>query len=212
MLKNVPLPSPAALTARATEFAYPTRVVASDSAANRDVRVLWPLHPTVLIERARREAGLHDFGSETFLPSLTALCHSLDQEMDLNPAGRESACKRLLGILVLVHCALLRPALHEHRSHRRLPLFPPGPADAAMAARRHAMGVEGTEPHGAIEASAGRLSRCDHHPDPSRRGDRDRLAGESHLLRRAQLFRPSESPGDGSNPLRRRGKTVERHR
>lgn len=101
MLKGVPLPAASALTARGAEFAYPKTLYGAGTADadGADPRTLWPLDPDHLMEQARRQTGLDDFGQEPFLESLTFLCHSLDQEMELNRAGRENAYRRLLGIL-----------------------------------------------------------------------------------------------------------------
>jgi len=63
------------------------------------------------------------------------------------------------------------------------------------------MGLEGAEPYGAIETAAHGFSGCDSDPDTSRRGDGNRLIGELDLLRRAQLFRSSESAIDGQDPV-----------
>lgn len=99
MLKGTPLPPPSSLTLRAAEFAYPKTAQAGAGATAEDAATRWPLDPAILIEHARRQTGLQDFGAEPFLESLAALCDSLDREMDLNPAGRENAYKRLIGIL-----------------------------------------------------------------------------------------------------------------
>lgn len=102
MLKGIPLPAASTLTARGAEFAYPKTANGArttSEVAEQDAKTLWPLDPVLLIEHARRQTGLSDFGAEPFLESLTAVCDSLDREMDLNRAGQENAYKRLLGIL-----------------------------------------------------------------------------------------------------------------
>jgi hypothetical protein len=103
MLKKVILPSPSELTARGALYAYPKTAnsgAALVQVAEQNAELRWPLDPAQLIARAREQTGLHDFGSDPFLESLTVLCDSLEREMDLNGPGRESAYKRLLGILV----------------------------------------------------------------------------------------------------------------
>ena len=96
MLKGHPLPPASSLTARGAQFAYPdTQRAAPAQAASAE----WPLVPAILIDHARRQTGLHDFGAEPFLDSLTAICDSLEREMELNRAGQENAYRRLLNIL-----------------------------------------------------------------------------------------------------------------
>ena len=41
-----------------------------------------------MLEKARKETGLSDFGGETFLEPMQVLIQSLEQEADLNPLGR----------------------------------------------------------------------------------------------------------------------------
>lgn len=49
----------------------------------------WPsLQPERLIEKAQRDTGLHDWGSEEFRPALNRLCESLRDEARLNLMGR----------------------------------------------------------------------------------------------------------------------------
>jgi hypothetical protein len=98
MLKDHPLPAASSLTARGARFAYPNTKSGHDTQAEA-ASTLWPLAPAVLIEHARRQTGLRDFGAEPFLESLAAICDSLDREMDLNRAGQENAYRRLLNIL-----------------------------------------------------------------------------------------------------------------
>ncbi|MGH8447281.1 MAG: sulfotransferase family protein [Solimonas sp.] len=98
MLKNVPVPPPQQLTPRGRAFAYPPSTPAE--LAGDEVERRWPLDPATLMERARDETGLQDFGSEPFREPLRRLCASLAQEVDLNAAGRENAYRRLMNILV----------------------------------------------------------------------------------------------------------------
>ncbi|MEZ4334299.1 MAG: sulfotransferase [Myxococcota bacterium] len=57
--------------------------------------------PTVeeLMEQARREAGLAEFGPPTFVPPLTALVESLEHEADLNAVGVGLQRTRLVELL-----------------------------------------------------------------------------------------------------------------
>src|SRR5258706_1252859 len=99
MLKNIPVPPRSALTARAASFAYP---LLPDEPATEvpDLAAQWSLDPRRLMDKARRQTGLSDFGAEPMREPLAVLCDSLDNEMMLSAAGRISAHKRLLGILV----------------------------------------------------------------------------------------------------------------
>jgi len=99
MLKNIPVPPRSALTARAASFAYPL-LPDEPPAAVPDLAAQWPLDPQSLMDKARRLTGLDDFGAEPMREPLGVLCDSLDIEMMLSAAGRISAHKRLLGILV----------------------------------------------------------------------------------------------------------------
>jgi hypothetical protein len=58
------------------------------------------LDPDALIAQAQRETGLHDFGAEPLHEPLQRLCHSLRDEVPLSAAGRTSAQRRLLALLV----------------------------------------------------------------------------------------------------------------
>lgn len=102
MLKGLPLPTASSLTTRGAEFAYPKtakKAATTNSAPGQDAKSQWPLDPAILIEHARRQTGLDDFGDQPFLESLAAVCDSLEREMDLNRAGQENAYRRLLNIL-----------------------------------------------------------------------------------------------------------------
>lgn len=98
MLKNVPVPAPEALTARAREFAYPRSETPAADPAETASR--FPLEARTLIERARQETGLEDFGEGPWREPLDILCTSLSEEVELNAAGRENAYRRLMNILV----------------------------------------------------------------------------------------------------------------
>jgi hypothetical protein len=102
MLKDHPLPPASSLTARGAQFAYPdstARAGAAPESSGPAASEQWPLVPAILIDHARRQTGLHDFGTEPFLDSLGAICDSLEREMELNRRGRENAYRRLLHIL-----------------------------------------------------------------------------------------------------------------
>ena len=58
-----------------------------------------PLDADTLIAQARRDTGLHDFGSEPLHEPLQRLCESLRREVPLSTAGRISAERRLLALL-----------------------------------------------------------------------------------------------------------------
>ncbi|MDB5968028.1 MAG: hypothetical protein JWQ90_478 [Hydrocarboniphaga sp.] len=100
MLKHVPVPAPDSLTPRAREFAYPQIDTADEIVAGSELERRFPLDPQSLMQRAREETGLLDFGPDPFLEPLTALCDSLSREVDLNAGGRENAYRRLMTILV----------------------------------------------------------------------------------------------------------------
>ena len=102
MLKGVPVAPRSSLTQRAAEFAYPARPDQAlpgrgDERASAEP---WPLSPQSLMDKATRQTGLTDFGDEPLREPLRVLCESLEHEMLLSAAGRQSAHKRLLGILV----------------------------------------------------------------------------------------------------------------
>lgn len=103
MLRSVPIPARSELTARALQFAYPaasseasTAELRSDGESDRP----WPLDPQRLMDMACSQTGLSDFGDEPLREPLNVLCTSLEHEMMLSAAGRQSAHRRLLGILV----------------------------------------------------------------------------------------------------------------
>ena len=100
MLKHVPVPPPQSLTPRAREFAYPETVAPDPGLGAAEIEQRWPLDPAQLMKRASKETGLQDFGPDPFLEPLQQLCASLRDEVDLNPAGRENAYRRLMNILV----------------------------------------------------------------------------------------------------------------
>jgi hypothetical protein len=60
---------------------------------------LWPLDGAGLRARARRRAGLEDFGDPPIEPALSILTASLEQQANLHPRGRFLMRGHLLGIL-----------------------------------------------------------------------------------------------------------------
>lgn len=95
MLRGIPVPPRSQLTPRAAQFAYPEAPANAPADAQQ-----WPLTPQRLMEMAAGKCGLSDFGAEPLREPLRMLCQSLENEMELSAAGRASAHKRLLGILV----------------------------------------------------------------------------------------------------------------
>jgi len=100
MLKNIPVPAPEQLTARAREFAYPSAGTSAPGVDAAGIERQFPLDPGTLMAQAREQTGLKDFGDDPFLEPLRILCASLREEVDLNAAGRENAYRRLMNILV----------------------------------------------------------------------------------------------------------------
>ena len=82
MLKSVPLPPGDRLTARARAFAYPElsaaarAIIAASEADATETR----LDSASLLEAARRQTGLSDFGDAPLVEPLNALCRSLRDE------------------------------------------------------------------------------------------------------------------------------------
>ncbi len=99
MLKNTPIPPPEQLTPRGREFAYPKSSAAAAISAE-EMAQRWPLDPSKLKAIAAQETGLRDFGPGPLDEPLGHLCASLEQEVDLNAHGRESAYRRIMNILV----------------------------------------------------------------------------------------------------------------
>ncbi len=53
----------------------------------------------VLIDRAKKDTGLTDFGGDEFLEPMYLLINSLETEADLNPVGRFMNRTNILGLL-----------------------------------------------------------------------------------------------------------------
>lgn len=76
-----------------------------------------------LIEAARRAAGLHFFGDESFREALRRLLHALETEADLNPLGRYLARMSLLRLLR--HRLLAQDLLDRHPEILERPVVAP---------------------------------------------------------------------------------------
>jgi hypothetical protein len=59
----------------------------------------WPLDADALLDRARRETGLEDFGDRWFLGPLRTLTGALREEAALNPLGRFAAIGQIIKLL-----------------------------------------------------------------------------------------------------------------
>lgn len=70
------------------------------------------LSPQLLLSKAKKQTGLHDFGDESFLPGLYRLCRSLDQEAKLSQIGRIAAQEMLIDNLKI------RLQLTDYRKQR----------------------------------------------------------------------------------------------
>ena len=70
------------------------------------------LSPQLLLSKAKKHIGLHDFGDESFLPGLYRLCQSLDREAKLSQIGRIAAQEMLIDNLKI------RLQLTEYRKQR----------------------------------------------------------------------------------------------
>ncbi len=90
------------------------------------------MDPEALIEAARRDTGLDDFGGDGFREGLTVLCGALEKEARLHPAGQQVARSQLLRLL----CNRLR----IHDWHTRHPEI----ADQPVAAPIFVLGLPRT--------------------------------------------------------------------
>jgi len=83
------------------------------------------MKPTALIDDARRQTGLNDFGPDGFREGLDVLCRALDEEAQLHEMGRHAARGQLLRLLATrlqVHDYLQRhPEIEEQAV--RAPIF-----------------------------------------------------------------------------------------
>lgn len=101
MLKGVPLPGDAELTAYARSLAWPEHTPAGQAAldgANRSA----PLEITaeaLKAEAIRRAGGLTDFGDAPLDEPLTVLCGSLNDEIEFHALGRIQLFNQLVGLL-----------------------------------------------------------------------------------------------------------------
>src|SRR5438132_54510 len=101
MLKSAPLPAWDALTPRARAFAYPEfsaaarQIIAAREAEASKAR----LDPSHLVEMARRQTGLTDFGDAPLIAPLTILCRSLEEELEFHALGKSYLERQFLGLL-----------------------------------------------------------------------------------------------------------------
>jgi hypothetical protein len=83
------------------------------------------LSPKQLLTKAKKQAGLTDFGDESFLPALDKLCESLNSEAKLSQIGRIAAQGMLLDNLKirlqLTDYRKQRPEVSQQKIQR--PLF-----------------------------------------------------------------------------------------
>lgn len=124
MFKWRPPPSPETLTARARAFADPDLTEAARAAiAGAEARAASiTLTPDALIAAAKERTGLAAFGDWPLEAPLTALCQSLNEEMDLHALGRTYAFEQLAGALAtrlrMVDLWKRRPEILEQRIER----------------------------------------------------------------------------------------------
>lgn len=103
MLKAVPLPPLETLTPRALTFANPELTPAAKAAiAKAEASAAegeMELAPQALMTAAQRATGLQDFGTAPLIEPLTALCQSLNTELEFHALGRCYVRQQLLGLL-----------------------------------------------------------------------------------------------------------------
>ncbi|QGZ96148.1 sulfotransferase family protein [Terricaulis silvestris] len=100
MLRDLPLPPPEALTARARSNAYPEFSKAAQRLledATQHPRP--PLDAERLVATARGQTGLSEFGDGPLEEPLAILCRSLNDEVELHALGAQYAHRQLLGLL-----------------------------------------------------------------------------------------------------------------
>jgi hypothetical protein len=101
MLKSIPLPPGDSLTARARAFAYPEfraaarRIIAESEVDASQMR----LDPAFLLDAARRQTGLSDFGDAPLIEPLTVLCRSFREELEFHALGKSYLFRQFLGLL-----------------------------------------------------------------------------------------------------------------
>lgn len=100
MLRNAPLPTPDQLTPRGRRYAYPTFTEAGQKLLN-DAKAAAPavIDAQELLQAAKTRVRLDDFGDAPLLRPLTALCASMNEEIELHALGRTYAHQQLLGLL-----------------------------------------------------------------------------------------------------------------
>jgi sulfotransferase family protein len=101
MLKASPLPPEDQLTERARSFAYPDLTAAAREAiaASAPRAAGLAIEPAALMAAARERTGFQDFGSAPLVEPLTALCRSLNDELELHALGRVYLWEQLVGLL-----------------------------------------------------------------------------------------------------------------
>ena len=101
MLKADPLPASEQLTARARRYAFPEltpaarEAIAAATARSGDQVI----EPDALRAAARERTGLSDFGAAPLVEPLTALCASVNTELELHALGRLYLYEQLVGVL-----------------------------------------------------------------------------------------------------------------
>ena len=126
MLKSAPLPAKETLTPRARAFAYPEFSAAARGiiAANQADASQMRLDPVFLLEAARRQTGLSDFGDAPLIEPLTVLCRSLREELEFHALGKSYLFRQFLGLLStrlrLVDLWKRRPEILEQPTPRPL--------------------------------------------------------------------------------------------
>lgn len=124
MFKTRTPPAPDSLTKRAYEFANPELTPAAREAiAGAATRAgALSLSPDALESAAKERTGLQNFGDWPLEAPLTALCQSLNEEMDLHALGRVYAFEQLAGALAtrlrLVELWKRRPEILDERIER----------------------------------------------------------------------------------------------
>lgn len=103
MLKGVPLPGDAELTAYARSLAWPEHTPAGRAALDGAERSA-PLEITpeaLKAEAVRRAGGLTDFGDAPLDEPLAVLCSSLNDEIEFHALGRIQLFNQLVGLLTM---------------------------------------------------------------------------------------------------------------
>ncbi|MEH6549803.1 MAG: sulfotransferase [Pseudomonadales bacterium] len=78
---------------------------------------------TDLIEKARKQSGLEDFGDESFRGQLGELLHCLNEQAELNPVGK--LLTRMSLVRILRHRLMVQDLLQKHPEILERTLAPP---------------------------------------------------------------------------------------